>query len=88
MSIRLQIAALVYLMVQAMMFGIGIVLVLATPLKEMAMTLLPGVVLVSAILSLPLSWLIAPRLQARYWRRKGIRSDVISGPDEATQAKG
>lgn len=88
MSVRLQIAVLVYLMVQAMMFGIGIVLVLATPLKDMAMSLLPAVVLVSAIASLPLSWLIAPRLQARYWRRKGIRSDVISGPDEGMQMKG
>jgi len=49
-------------------------------LNAMAMQLIPWVVGVAAILSLPISWLIAPRLRARYWREKGIKSDFISGP--------
>lgn len=80
MSNRLTIAALVYLMTQAVMFGIGAVLVLATPLQHQAMTLMPWVVIASSVVSLPVSWWIAPRLQARYWRRRGERGDFISGP--------
>jgi hypothetical protein len=68
MSIRLQIAILVYVMVQAVMFGVGVVLVLATPLSAFAMHLMPWVVGVSAIVSAPVSWLIAPRLRARFQR--------------------
>lgn len=77
---RLAIAALVFMIIQAVLFGIGTVLVLATPVRELEMTLLPAVVVTSSILALPLSWLIAPRLQARYWRAQGKPSDVISGP--------
>jgi membrane protein implicated in regulation of membrane protease activity len=68
MSIRIQIAILVYIMVQAVMFGIGTILVLATPLSALAMSLMPWVVGVSALLSLPVAWLIAPRLRARFQR--------------------
>ena len=81
MWIRIQIAAMVYLMVQAVMFGIGVVLVLTTPLADMAMTLMPWVVATTAVLSIPISWMIAPRLQAEYWRAKGLKSDIISGPN-------
>ncbi len=80
MWIRIQIAAMVYLMVQAVMFGVGVVLVLATPLANMAMTLMPWVVATTAVLSLPVSWMIAPRLQMRYWRAIRRDSDFISGP--------
>jgi hypothetical protein len=80
MSSRLTIAVLIYLMIQGVLFGIGAILVLATPLQQQAMTLLPLVVITSAILALPLAWWIAPRLRARYWRRRGERGDVISGP--------
>jgi hypothetical protein len=80
MWLRIQIAAMVYLMVQAVMFGVGVVLVLTTPLADMAMTLMPWVVTTKAVLSIPVSWWIAPRLQERYWREKGLTSDIISGP--------
>lgn len=81
MSIRLQIAAMVYLMTQAVMFGIGVLLVLATPLANLAMELLPWVVAATAIGSLPIAWWIAPRLRARFWRERGMPDgDVISGP--------
>ena len=69
MSIRLQISILVYIMVQAVMFGVGVILVLATPLSVFAMNLMPWVVGVSAILSAPVAWMIAPRLRARSQRQ-------------------
>ncbi len=80
MTTRFLIAALIFSMTQGVLFGIGAVLVLATPLQQQAMTLLPVVVIASAIIAIPFSWWIAPRLRARYWRRRGERGDVISGP--------
>jgi hypothetical protein len=77
------IAALIYSMIQGVMFGAGAVLVLATPLQQQAMVLMPAVVIGSAILALPLAWWIAPRLRARYWRRRGQRGDFISGQPDA-----
>jgi uncharacterized Tic20 family protein len=65
MSTRFQISALVYLMVQAVLFGVGAIVVLATPLQTSAMTVFPWVVAVTAVLSAPISWLIAPRLRLR-----------------------
>jgi hypothetical protein len=69
MSIRLHISILVYIMVQAVMFGVGIVLVLATPLSAFAMNLIPWVVGVSAVASAPVAWMIAPHLRARFQRQ-------------------
>lgn len=71
MATRIGIAALVFMMVQAVLFGVGVVLVLATPLSDLAMTLMPWVVGVSTAVSLPVSWVIAPRLRLRYWRERG-----------------
>ncbi len=68
MRVRIGIAALLFMMIQAVFFGIGAVLVLATPLKDMAMTLMPLVVVGTSLLALPISWWLAPRLRARYWR--------------------
>ncbi len=56
MSSRLTIAVLIYSMIQGVLFGVGVVLVLATPLQQQAMILLPAVVIGSAILALPFSW--------------------------------
>ena len=69
MSTRLQIAAMVFMMVNAVAFGVGIVPVLMIPsLSDNAFDTIPAVVIASFIVSAPLSWFIAPRLQARYWR--------------------
>jgi hypothetical protein len=65
MSVRFQISILVFMMVQAMLFGVGAIIVLATPLSAFATQLMPWVVGVSAITSAPLSWMIAPRLRTR-----------------------
>ncbi|MBB1090759.1 hypothetical protein [Rhodopseudomonas pseudopalustris] len=71
MSIRFQIASLVFMMTNAVVFGVGLVSVLTFPsLARHAFDLIPIVVLGSFIISAPLSWMIAPRLQARYWRRQ------------------
>jgi hypothetical protein len=86
MSVRLIIAILVYMMVQAIMFGIGVILVLATPLNDVAMQLMPCVVAITSVMSLPIAWLIAPRLRARFWREKGIQADFITGPSEASHS--
>jgi hypothetical protein len=81
---RVSIAALIYMMVQAVTFGVGAILVLATPLQAEAMKLMPVVVIASSIVSVPISWFLAPRLQARFWRAKGVKSDFISGPSIAS----
>jgi preprotein translocase subunit SecF len=69
MSTRFQIAVLVFMMTTAVAFGIGIVPVLMIPaLANHAFEAIPAVVLASLLVSAPLSWFIAPRLRARYWR--------------------
>jgi hypothetical protein len=70
MPARLTIAALIYMMiVNAVLFGCGVTIVLAMPiLSALATTLVPTVVITSLILALPVSWFLAPRLRARYWR--------------------
>jgi hypothetical protein len=60
MSTRLIVAIFVFMMAQAMVFGAGAVLVLASPLTGFAMHLMPWVVIVSVIVSFPLSWMLAP----------------------------
>jgi hypothetical protein len=85
MSIRFQIAALVYMMINAVVFGVGIVSIMTFPaLARQAFDLIPAVVIASFIASAPLAWWIAPRLRARYWRHRG-GGDVISGPTTASR---
>jgi hypothetical protein len=63
MSARFQIAILVFMMAQAILFGIGAVLVLKTPFAAFAMLAMPWVVGVNAFVSVPLSWMVALRLR-------------------------
>lgn len=71
MSIRFVIASLVFMMVNAVVFGVGLVAVLTVPsLARHAFDLIPAVVVASFTISAPLSWMIAPRLRARYWRQQ------------------
>ncbi len=68
---RLEIAALVYLMVNAVLFGAGLVTVLAVPqLNAHAGTAIVAVVALSLVLAAPIAWFMAPRLRARYWRQR------------------
>ena len=58
------------MMTNAVAFGLGIIPVLLIPaLAQNAFTLIPAVVIASFVISAPLSWMIAPRLQARYWKQ-------------------
>ena len=67
---RLRIAALIYSMTNAVIFGIGIIAVLnVSALRVNAYFWTPVVVVASLILAAPIAWLIAPRLQTRYNRR-------------------
>lgn len=77
-KMRLGIAALVGLMVNAVLFGAGLIAVLLTPaLSTHAFAALPVMIALSFALTAPISWAIAPRLRARYWH--GRRSDFIAG---------
>lgn len=70
-KMRAQLAALIYTMTNAVMFGAGLITVLSVPaLSAEAAYWIPAVVLASLVLAAPVAWLIAPRLRARYWRRR------------------
>ena len=69
-STRMQIAALVFSMTNAVLFGVGLIVVLMLPpLNANAGLWIAIVVAWSLILSAAFAWLLAPRLRARYWRR-------------------
>jgi hypothetical protein len=68
MRTRLAIAAVLYMMVQGVLFGFGVIAILATPLSANAQTLIPWLVGISALISVPLAWTLAPRLRARFHR--------------------
>ena len=65
MPISLLITPLVYMMVQAVTFGIGMIVILATPLTSRAWDMVPWMIAITVIVSVPLSLMIAPRLKAR-----------------------
>lgn len=68
MKTRLWIAALLYPVVNAVLFGFGIIPLLSIKaLSQQATTLMPTVVIASLILAAPIAWFIAPRLRLRYW---------------------
>ncbi|WP_112805024.1 hypothetical protein [Ensifer sp.] len=69
MSVRLQLAIMVGLMINAVLFGIGAVIVLSIPvLADNAKYALPVVVVLCFILTPFIAWVMAPRLRLRYWR--------------------
>ena len=74
MSTRAQIASLVALMVNAMLFGFGVIAILTVPaLNAHAALLIPALVAVSVLAAPAIGWFIAPRLRARYWTRRGMK---------------
>ena len=79
MPVRLQIAALVFMNVQAVLFGAGMLVILLTPIQSDAMAAIPTMVAVSIVASAVIAWLMAPRLRQRYWRARGADGDFISG---------
>lgn len=68
---RVQLAALIYIMTNAVLFGAGLITVLSVPaLSADAGIWIVAVVAASLVLAAPVAWLIAPRLRARYWRQR------------------
>lgn len=64
---RLRVAALIYVMVNAVVFGVGLVSVLMTPaLAQHAFFWIPAIIVTSFVLSAPLAWLIAPSMMMRF----------------------
>ena len=66
MRTRTFISGLVFLPANAVLFGIGALLVLSIPgLRAHATTLIPVVVVLSFVIAAPLAWYIAPKLRLR-----------------------
>ena len=66
---RLRVAALIYLIVNAVVFGVGLISVLVTPtLAQHAFFWIPTVIVTSFVLSAPLAWFIAPWMMMRFIR--------------------
>ncbi len=64
---RARVAALIFSMVNAVIFGVGIVAILSIPaLAAQASFWIPIVVLASFLLSPPLSWMLAPTMMLRF----------------------
>jgi hypothetical protein len=73
MTTDTHIALLIFPMVQAVFFGIGTIAIVATPLSAWAMVLMPPMIVLTMVLSLPVSRIIAPRLRARFERHQRLR---------------
>jgi hypothetical protein len=66
---RAAIAALIYPMTNAVIFGTGLVMALTLPtLRGDEAISIPTVVVASIILAASVAWFMAPRLRARHWR--------------------
>lgn len=71
---RLRVAALIFTMVSAVVFGVGLVSVLLTPaLSQHAFFWIPSVIVSSLVLSAPLAWFIAPRMMLRFLHARRTR---------------
>lgn len=68
-ALRPALAVLVFMSVQAVLFGMGALLLLATPLSARADSLMAPMIVVTAIASAVVAWRLAPRLRARNWLR-------------------
>ena len=69
MSTRFRIAMLIYGMVNAVLFGAGVIAVLSVPAwAEAWKYLIPAIIVASLVLAAPIAWVMAPWLRARYWR--------------------
>lgn len=70
---RLGVAAIIYSMVNAVVFGVGLIMVLVTPaLAQHSFFWVPSVIVSSFVLSAPLSWHIAPQMMLRFVRARQI----------------
>jgi hypothetical protein len=71
---RLRVATLLFTMVNAVVFGVGLVTVLTTPsLAQHAFFWIPAVVVASFLFSPPLTWFIAPMMMQRFIQARQMR---------------
>ena len=81
--VRAQISALICTMTNAVLFGAGLIAVLLVPaLNANAGFWIAMVVAFSLLVAAPVAWLIAPRLRARYWRRRPAAA-ITAAPTRA-----
>lgn len=70
-AVRTQISMLIFAMTNGVLFGAGLITVLMVPaLNANAGFWIAVVIAASLVIAAPFAWLIAPRLRARYWRRR------------------
>ena len=73
-SARLRVAVLIFVMVNAVVLGVGLVAVLTTPaLSQHAFVWIPVAVVSSFTFSPPLAWLIAPMMMQRFIQARNMR---------------
>ena len=66
---RARVAALIFSMINAVIFGAGLVTVLTVPaLAAHASFWIPAVIVTSFLLSPPIAWLLAPMMMMRFLR--------------------
>jgi hypothetical protein len=71
---RLRVAILIFVMVNAVVFGVGLVTVLTMPaLSQHAFLWIPVVVVSSFVVSPPLAWFIAPMMMQRFIQARNMR---------------
>ena len=77
-KIRIALAILVFMMVQAVTFGADMAAVLYYPneIGDSKFFWIPVVIAVSSVISAALSWWIAPHMRARFWRSEGEHSFI------------
>jgi len=80
---RAQIALLLYSTLNVVLFTAGVYVVMLSPtLNAYAGFWLAGIVAASVIVTAPIAWGLAPRLNADYWRKKMLAnpSPLASAP--------
>jgi membrane protein implicated in regulation of membrane protease activity len=73
MSRKLSMALLIYVMVQGVLFGVGLLAILLTPLSSQAMQLTPWMIAITFLVSAPAAYTLAPHMLARREARQHVR---------------
>lgn len=78
MRTRTIMSILIALMVNAVLFGVGAIIVLTVPpLREHMVWLLPAVIVTSLAVTPWISWKVAPHLRAHHVYGSGERGDIF-----------
>jgi len=66
MRTRTLVAGMIALPLNAVLFGVGVTTVLSIPaLEPWRQLILPAVIITALVVTIPLSWMLAPRLRVR-----------------------